>query len=159
MNRPPAGDAQQGRTDATVAASGVTRSETAPAPVGAYVHARRVGGLLFLAGIGPRTRSGGVREIPGVVFDAQGRVASYDIEVQTRAVFDNVRTVLRDSGSDWSRIVDVSVFLTDMARDFGAFNRVWGEAFAGMSVTRTTVEVRALPTPINVELKVIAEVG
>lgn len=135
----------------------VVRSDRAPEPVGAYVHARRAGGLLFLAGIGPRTRAGGTREIPGVKFAADGSVESYDIEVQTRSVMANVRTVLQDAGSSWERIIDVTVYLTDMRRDFAVFNRVWAEHFAGMSVTRTTVEVRALPTPIAVELKVIAE--
>lgn len=136
---------------------GITRSERAPEPVGAYVHARRAGGLIFLAGIGPRTRGGGVRDIPGVTFAPDGSVASYDIEAQTRSVFANVRAVLQDAGSDWDRIVDVTVYLTDMRRDFPAFNRLWAEHFRGLSVTRTTVQVGALPTPIHVELKVIAE--
>jgi len=124
--------------------------------VGAFPHARRVGNLLFLSGIGPRRR--GTREIPGVTLDADGRVVDHDIEAQTLAVFDNVRTVLEDAGSDWSRIVDVTVFLTDMRRDFATFNRLYAEHFRDNQPTRTTIEVGALPTPIAVELKVIATI-
>ncbi len=129
----------------------------APEPVGAYPHARRVGPFLFLSGIGPRKR--GSREIPGVTLDAAGNVVAHDIEAQTRAVFENVRFVLEDYGAAWEDIVDVTVFLTDMQGDFPAFNRVYGEHFTGNLPTRTTVEVGALPTPIAVELKVIAYVG
>ena len=131
-------------------------SGRAPEPVGAFPHARRVGGLLFLSGIGPRRR--GTSEIPGVTFDAGGNVVDHDIEAQTLAVFENVRTVLEDAGSDWSRIVDVTVFLTDMKRDFPAFNRLYARHFRDNQPTRTTVEVGALPTPIAVELKVIATI-
>ena len=133
------------------------RSSRAPEPVGAFPHARRVGDFLFLSGMGPRKR--GSKEIPGVTLDGGGNVAAYDIEVQTRAVFENVRTVLEDAGARWEDIVDVTVFLTDMKRDFPTFNRLYTEAFAGNQPTRTTVEVGALPTPIAVELKVIAWVG
>ena len=133
------------------------RSSRAPEPVGAFPHARRVGDFLFLSGMGPRKR--GSKEIPGVTLDGSGNVAAYDIEVQTRAVFENVRTVLEDAGARWEDIVDVTVFLTDMKRDFPTFNRLYTEAFAGNQPTRTTVEVGALPTPIAVELKVIAWVG
>jgi 2-aminomuconate deaminase len=129
-------------------------SARAPEPVGAFPHAKRVGSLLFLSGIGPRTR--GSREIPGVTLDAEGRVISYDIETQCKAVFENVRAVLEDSGSAWDRIVDVTVFLTDMRSDFPTFNRLWAEAFAGPNPTRTTIEVGSLPTPIAIELKVVA---
>lgn len=135
---------------------GVT-SDRAPEPVGHFPHARRVGQLLFLSGIGPRDR--GRREIPGVTLDGDGRVASYDIETQCRAVFRNVRTVLEDAGSSWERIVDVTVFLTDMQRDFPTFNRLWAEHFPENPPARTTIEVGALPTPIAVELKVVATVG
>ena len=131
-------------------------SSRAPEPVGAFPHARRVGSLLFLSGMGPRSR--GSSSIPGVTLDAAGRVAAVDIEAQCRAVFDNVRTVLEDAGSGWDRIVDVTVFLTDMKRDFPTFNRLYAEAFADNQPTRTTVEVGALPTPIAVELKVIATI-
>lgn len=129
-------------------------SPRAPEPVGAFPHAKRVGSLLFLSGIGPRTR--GSREIPGVTLDAEGRVISYDIETQCRAVFENVRAVLEDAGSAWDRIVDVTVFLTDMRSDFPTFNRLWAEAFADPNPTRTTIEVGSLPTPIAIELKVVA---
>ncbi len=132
-------------------------SRRAPEPVGAFPHARRVGNLLFLSGIGPRKR--GTRAIPGVTLDAAGRVSAHDIEAQTLAVFENVRTVLEDAGSGWDRIVDVTVFLTDMKRDFAVFNRLYAEHFAVNQPTRTTVEVGALPTPIAVELKVIATIG
>lgn len=131
-------------------------STRAPEPVGAFPHAKKVGGLLFLSGIGPRKR--GTKEIPGVTFAGDGSVASYDVAEQTLAVFENVRTVLEDAGSDWSRIVDVTVFLTDMQRDFKTFNALYAEHFADNQPTRTTVEVGALPTPIAVELKVIATI-
>ncbi len=133
------------------------RSSRAPEPVGAFPHARRVGDFLFLSGMGPRKR--GSKEIPGVTLDGSGNIAAYDIEVQTRAVFENVRTVLEDAGARWEDIVDVTVFLTDMKRDFPTFNRLYTDAFAGNQPTRTTVEVGALPTPIAVELKVVAWVG
>jgi 2-aminomuconate deaminase len=131
-------------------------SERAAEPVGAFPHARRVGNLLFLSGIGPRLR--GSSDIPGVTRDAHGNVVDHDIEAQCRAVFANVRAVLEDSGSSWERIVDVTVFLTDMRRDFAAYNRLWAEHFASNQPARTTVEVNRLPTPIAIELKVIATV-
>lgn len=131
-------------------------SRRAPEPVGLFPHARRVGGLLFLSGIGPRQR--GTKEIPGVTLGVDGSVVDHDIETQTRAVFENVRLVLEDAGSDWSRIVDVMVFLTDMKRDFATFNRLYAEYFKDNQPTRTTIEVGALPTPIAVELKVIATI-
>ncbi|MEY2511327.1 MAG: 2-aminomuconate deaminase [Verrucomicrobiota bacterium] len=135
-------------------------SSRAPEPVGAFPHAKRVGNLLFLSGIGPRVR--GSKEIPGVTLDAGGNIASYDIETQCRAVFENVRLVLEDSGSGWNDIVDVSVFLTNMKSDFSTYNKLYAEYFAGEgkpNPTRTTVEVTALPTPIAIELKVIAALG
>lgn len=131
-------------------------SGRAPEPVGAFPHARRVGNLLFLSGMGPRKR--GSKEIPGVTLDPSGRIVDYDIEVQCRAVFENVRTVLEDAGSSWSRIVDVTVFLTDMKKDFPVFNRLYAEYFSENQPSRTTLEVGSLPTPIAVELKVIATV-
>ena len=129
-------------------------SRRAPEPVGAFPHAKRVGNLLFLSGIGPRVR--GSREIPGVRFGADGEVIDHDIAEQCRAVFANVRTVLEDAGSAWDRIVDVTVFLTDMRRDFATFNKLYAEHFATNQPARTTVEVLSLPTPIAIELKVIA---
>ena len=134
-------------------------SSRAPEPVGAFPHAKRVGNLLFLSGIGPRVR--GSKEIPGVTLDAERNIISYNIETQCRAVFENVRLVLEDAGASWNDIVDVTVFLTDMKKDFPTFNRIYPEYFAGEgkpNPTRTTVEVGALPTPIAIELKVIAAV-
>ena len=132
---------------------GVT-SDRAPEAVGAFPHARRVGNLLFLSGMGPRVR--GRKDVPGVELDSHGNVVAYDFESQCLAVFDNLRTVLEDAGSSWRNIVDVTVFLTDMRRDFPLFNRLYAERFADNQPTRTTVEVNRLPTPIAVELKVIA---
>ncbi len=131
-------------------------SERAPDPVGPYPHARRVGNLLFLSGIGPREK--GRKVIPGVTQDAAGKVICHDIEAQCRSVFRNIRSVLEDTGSGWERIVDVTVFLTDMKGDFAAFNKVYAEHFPDNRPARTTVEVTSLPTPIAVELKVIATI-
>ena len=136
------------------------QSTRAPEPVGAFPHAKRVGDLLFLSGIGPRAR--GSKEIPGVTLDSAGNVVSYDIETQCRTVFENVRLVLEDAGATWQDIIDVTVFLTDMKKDFPIYNRIYAEYFAGRgkpNPTRTTIEVGALPTPIAIELKVIAAVG
>lgn len=132
------------------------RSQRAPAPVGLYPHARRVGGLLFLSGVGPRQP--GTSDIPGVTLDRDGKIVDYDIETQARATFENVRTILEDAGSGWERLVDVTVFLTDMQADFATYNRVWAEYFAVDPPARTTVEVGALPTPIAIELKCIATI-
>lgn len=130
------------------------RSDRAPPPVGLYPHARRAGNLLFLSGVGPR-RSG-TNEIPGVTLDGDGRIVDYDIAVQARSAFDNVRMILEDAGSGWERLVDVTVYLTNMKADFAAYNSVWAEYFAVGPPARTTVEVGALPTPIAIELKCIA---
>ena len=132
-------------------------SSRAPEPVGAFPHAKRVGNFLFLSGIGPRVR--GSKEIPGVTLDAAGNILSYDIEKQCCAVFENVRLVLEDAGASWSDIVDVTVFLTNMKRDFPIYNKLYAEHFAGdgkPNPTRTTIQITALPTPIAIELKVIA---
>lgn len=136
------------------------QSSRAPEPVGAFPHAKRVGNLLFLSGIGPRKRDS--KEIPGVKFDPVGNVVSYDIEMQCRAVFENVRLVLEDAGANWNDIVDVTVFLTDMKKDFPIYNKLYAQYFSGEgqpNPTRTTIEVGALPTPIAIELKVIAAVS
>jgi len=130
------------------------QSRRAPEPVGLYPHARRVGNLLFLSGVGPRERGG--KEIPGVELDQAGNIVRYDIETQCRSVFHNVKMILEDAGSSWDRIVDVTVFLTNMKADFKVYNRVYGEYFKDNQPCRTTVEVNALPTPIAIELKVIA---
>lgn len=135
-------------------------SGRAPEPVGAYPHARRVGDLLFLSGLGPRQRGSG--RIPGVELDVDGRVVGYDIATQCRAVFANVRAVLEDAGAAWEDIVDVTVFLTNMKDDFATFNKLYAEYFAGPgkpNPTRTTLEINCLPTPIAIELKVIAAIG
>jgi 2-aminomuconate deaminase len=135
------------------------QSKRAPEPVGAFPHAKRVGNFLFLSGIGPRVR--GSKEIPGVTLDSAGNIVGYDIEKQCRAVFENVRLVLEDTGASWNDIVDVTVFLTNMKKDFPIYNKLYAEHFAGPgkpNPTRTTVEVTALPTPIAIELKVIAAI-
>lgn len=129
-------------------------SSSAPEPVGLYPHARRVGNLLFLSGVGPRER--GTKKIPGVELDAQGNIISYDIEGQCHSVFRNVKTILDEAGSSWDKIVDVTVFLTNMKKDFETYNRIYAQYFAENQPCRTTVEVNALPTPIGIELKVVA---
>jgi 2-aminomuconate deaminase len=132
-------------------------SQRAPEAVGAFPHAKRVGDLLFLSGIGPRRR--GTKEIPGVRLDESGAVVSHDIAEQCKAVFENVRTVLEDAGASWEDIVDVTVFLTDMQGDFPTYNKLYAEYFSGPgkpNPTRTTIEINCLPTPIHIELKVIA---
>lgn len=129
-------------------------SPRGPEPVGPYPHARRVGNLLFVSGIGPRRR--GERQIPGVTLDAAGNAVDYDIAAQCRACFDNIRMIIEDAGGRWENIVDVTSFLTNMQRDFAAYNKVYEEYFGHVRPTRTTVEVTALPTKINIELKVIA---
>ena len=131
-------------------------SSRAPEPVGAYPHARRVGDLLFLSGVGPRTR--GSKDIPGVTLDDSGEIVSYDIEAQCHSVFQNVRYIVEDAGSAWENIVDVTVFLTNMRDDFAVYNRIYAEYFSDNKPCRTTVEVNALPTPIAIELKVIATI-
>ncbi len=137
-------------------ASTAVNSDRAAEPVGAYAHARRVGELLFLSGVGPRKR--GEKLIPGVKQDAAGNVLSYEIEPQVRQCFENVRLILEAAGSSWDRIVDVTVYLTDMKRDFATYNRVWAEYFVANPPARTTVEIGALPTAINFEVKVVATV-
>ena len=129
-------------------------SGSAPEPVGSYPHARKVGNLLFLSGVGPREL--GSKIIPGVETDAEGQVVSYDIEAQCHAMFRNVRAILVDAGSSWDNIVDVTVFLTNMKKDFETFNRIYAEHFKENQPARTTIEVGALPTPIAIEMKVIA---
>lgn len=131
-------------------------SEKAPEPVGKYPHARRVGNLLFLSGVGPRER--GTKKIPGVELGEDGTIISYDIETQCHSVFRNVKQILEDSGSSWANMVDVTVFLTNMKDDFATYNRLWAEYFAENPPCRTTVEINCLPTPIAIELKVIATI-
>ena len=135
------------------------RSTHAPKPMGVYPHARRVGDLLFLSGIGPRDMASNA--IVGDVHDADGFLISYDIDAQCRATFNNVRAVLDAGGARWEDLVDVTVYLTDMAHDFKRFNAVWAEYFPDIdrAPCRTTVGIGALPTPIAVELKCIAVLG
>lgn len=132
-------------------------SQKAPEPVGLYPHARRVGNLLFLSGVGPRER--GTKKIPGVELDAEGNIVSYDIEAQCHSVFRNVRYILEDAGSSWDKLVDVTVYLTDMKKDFPTYNRLWAEYFKDNPPCRTTLEINRLPTPIAIELKCIATIG
>jgi len=132
----------------------IVNSTKAPEPVGLYPHARRVGNLLFLSGVGPREK--GSKKIPGVELDGNGNVISYDIELQCRSVFQNVLYILEEAGSDWSKIVDVTVFLTNMKEDFQTYNRIYADYFKDNLPCRTTVEINCLPTPIAIELKVIA---
>ena len=131
-------------------------SSKAPEPVGLYPHARKVGGLLFLSGVGPREK--GAKKIPGVELDNQGNILSYDIEEQWHSVFKNVRTIVEESGSSWDKVVDVTVFLTNMKDDFKVYNRMYAEYFADNQPCRTTVEIKSLPTTIAIELKVIATI-
>lgn len=132
----------------------IFESQKAPEPVGAYPHARRVGNLLFLSGVGPRER--GAKKIPGVELDAHGNIVSYDIEAQCHSVFRNVRVILEEAGSSWDKLVDVTVFLTNMKDDFETYNRIYADYFRQIQPCRTTVEISSLPTPIAIELKCIA---
>ena len=134
----------------------VFNSDRAPDPVGPYPHARRVGDLLFLSGIGPREK--GVSAIPGVTLDEDGDIVSYDIEAQCHSVFRNVRYILEDAGSSWENLIDVTVFLINMQDDFPIFNRIYAEYFKDNQPSRTTVEVSRLPTKIAVEVKCIATI-
>lgn len=136
--------------------SDIIKTDSAAKPLGAYPHARRVGNLLFLSGIGPRSAKD--NSIPGLVQDAEGNIVSYDIEAECHSVFANVKAVLEAAGSSWEKMVDVTVFLTNIKKDFPIYNRVYGEYFKGIEACRTTVEVKSLPTPIAIELKVIATV-
>lgn len=129
-------------------------SEHAPEPVGLYPHARRAGNLLFLSGVGPRER--GTKKIPGVELDDDGNIISYDIEAQCHSVFKNVRYILEEAGSSWDKLIDVTVFLTNMKKDFPIYNKIYAEYFKDNQPCRTTIEISSLPTPIAIELKCIA---
>jgi 2-aminomuconate deaminase len=134
----------------------IIKSDKAASPLGAYPHARRVGNLLFLSGIG--SRSALDNSIPGLNMDNEGNIISYDIEAECHAVFNNVRAVLESAGSTWNQIVDVTVFLTNMKDDFPKYNKIYNDYFRDVQACRTTVEVKSLPTPIAIELKVIATI-
>ena len=132
----------------------IRHSQKAPEPVGSYPHARKVGNLLFLSGVGPRER--GSKNIPGVELDKNGNILTYDIAQQCHAVFRNVKYILEDAGSDWQYLVDITVFLTNMKDDFAEYNKIYAEYFSDNQPCRTTVEIKSLPTPIAIELKCIA---
>ena len=134
----------------------IIQTDNASKPLGAYPHARKVGNLLFLSGIGPRNPND--NSIPGLELDKDGNIVSYDIEAECHSVFANVKAVLEASGSSWDKIIDVTVFLTSMKNDFPAYNRIYAEYFTSVQACRTTVEIKSLPTPIAIELKVIATV-
>ncbi len=151
MNREVALNAKHQTSNKTI-----IKTVTAAKPLGAYPHARRVGDLLFLSGIGSRRAIDNV--IPGLELDAAGHILRYDIEAECHSVFANVKAVLEASGSSWDKIVDVTVFLTNMKKDFPVYNKVYAEYFKEVEACRTTVEVKSLPTPIAIELKVIATI-
>lgn len=132
----------------------------APKPVGLYPHARKVGNLLFLSGVGPRKAGSDATDsgVPGLVLDKNGNFLEFDFEAQCRSVFENVRIILEESGSSWDNLVDVTVFLTNMKRDFHVYNQLYAEYFKENQPCRTTVEINSLPTPIAIELKCIATI-
>ena len=131
-------------------------SDRAPGAVGLYPHARKVGNLLFLSGVGPRKK--GQADIPGVTLDESGNISDYDIEVQCHSVFENIRFILEDAGYSWENIVDVQVFLTNMKDDFKTYNKIYAAYFKDNQPCRTTIEIKSLPTPIAIELKIIATI-
>ena len=135
-------------------------AQHAPKPVGLYPHARRVGNLLFLSGVGPRVAGSDATDsmVPGLVLDKNGNFLEFSFEAQCRSVFENVRLILEASGSSWDELVDVTVFLTNMKRDFHTYNNLYAEYFASNQPCRTTVEINSLPTPICIELKCIATI-
>jgi len=136
-------------------------TSNAPKPVGSYPHARRVGNLLFLSGVGPRVAGSDNTDsqVPGLTLDNHGNYLTFDFEAQCRNVFENVRLILNASGSSWEQLVDVTVFLTNMRRDFHTYNRLYAEYFESNQPCRTTVEINSLPTPICIELKCIATIN
>ena len=136
--------------------TGNIQTEKPPEPVGNYPHSRKVGNLLFLSGVGPRKP--GTNVIPGVMMDGQGNAVGHDIEAQCHSVFENVRIILEESGSSWDNLVDITVFLTNMQRDFDTYNQIYGDYFKNNQPCRTTVEISCLPTPIAIELKCIATI-
>ncbi|MCY7310866.1 MAG: RidA family protein [Chitinophagaceae bacterium] len=132
----------------------IINTNKASTPLGAYPHARKAGNLLFLSGIGPRNPKD--NSIPGLELDAEGNIVKYDIEAECHSVFANIKAVLEASGSSWDKIIDVTVFLTNMKKDFPIYNKIYADYFTSVQACRTTVEVKSLPTPIAIELKVIA---
>lgn len=139
-------------------AEGSVNTDAAPKPVGAYPHARRVGDMLYLSGVGPRQP--GTNAIPGgPIHDENGEPLNYDIKAQTHAVVENVRRIVEEAGARFDQVVDVTTFLVDMKRDFAGYNEVWAETLGHVGPTRTTLAIDALPTPIAVEMKVIVHLG
>ena len=134
----------------------IIHTDNASKPLGAYPHARKAGNFLFLSGIGPRNPKD--NSIPGLELDAEGNIIKYDIEAECHAVFSNIKAVLEASGSTWDKIIDVTVFLTNMKKDFPIYNKIYADYFTSVQACRTTVEVKSLPTPIAIELKVIATI-
>jgi 2-aminomuconate deaminase len=134
----------------------IIHTDNASKPLGAYPHARKVGNFLFLSGIGPRNPKD--NSIPGLELDKDGNIVMYDIEAECHSVFANVKAVLEASGSSWDKIIDVTVFLTNMKKDFPVYNKIYADYFTSVQACRTTVEVKSLPTPIAIELKVIATI-
>jgi 2-aminomuconate deaminase len=134
----------------------IINTDNASKPLGAYPHARKAGNLLFLSGIGPRNPID--NSIPGLELDTDGNIVNYDIEAECHSVFANIKAVLEASGSSWDKIIDVTVFLTNMKRDFPIYNKIYADYFTSVQACRTTVEVKSLPTPIAIELKVIATI-
>ncbi|MFN8287375.1 MAG: RidA family protein [Chitinophagales bacterium] len=131
-------------------------SENLPKPMGLYPMTRKVGNLIFVSGMGPR--EAGSDNIPGLKLDKHGNYLEFDFEAQVHSVFKNVKTALEEAGSNWDKIVDVTVFLVNMKRDFHTYNRIYAEYFKDNKPCRTTVEVVSLPSAIAIELKVIAEI-
>lgn len=154
MNRETSNNKHQTTNTKPQTPNKIIKTNNAASPLGAYPHARKVGNLLFLSGIG--SRSAADNSIPGLELDADGNIVKYDIEAECHSVFANVKAVLEASGSSWEKMVDVTVFLTNMKKDFPTYNKIYGEYFKGVEACRTTVEVKSLPTPICIELKVIA---
>lgn len=134
----------------------IVHTKMAATPLGAYPHARKAGNLLFLSGIGPRNAKD--NSIPGLILDKKGGIKSYNIEAECHSVFANVKAVLEAAGSSWNQIIDITVFLTNMKKDFPVYNKIYGQYFKNVEACRTTVEVKSLPTPIAIELKVIATI-
>lgn len=153
-NDKPQGPADNPSNDPTKGSSDIIKTSRAAKPLGAYPHARKLGNLLFLSGIGSRKVED--NSIPGLKLDEEGNILEYDIEAECHQCFANVKAVLEASGSQWENIIDVTVFLTNMKKDFPIYNDIYGSYFTNVQACRTTVEVKSLPTPIAIELKVIA---
>jgi 2-aminomuconate deaminase len=156
MNRETTNNKQRTTNHKPQTPNNIINTTSAATPLGAYPHARKVGNLLFLSGIG--SRSAVDNKIPGLELDEQGNIVKYDIEAECHSVFANVKAVLEASGSSWDKMVDVTVFLTNMKADFPIYNKIYGDYFKDVAACRTTVEIKSLPTPICIELKVIATI-